>query len=130
MDDKGIASVDLLLASLIALIVIGSFVSLISSETGYVQTSELGKARILGERVATTINTVYTNGNGYSANLTLPTDFNYTILVQTNGSLRVTYNSQNIYIKVIPKSINTVTMNPGQRYRISNVNGTITFTLI
>lgn len=130
MDSKGIASVDLLLATLVAFVIFGSFVSLISTETGNVQTSELAQTRVIGERIASTINTVYTSGNGYTVNMTLPNDnLTYTAQVKTNGTLTMTYNGQSFDILLTPRTnISAVTMTHGQRYKITNNNGTITFT--
>lgn len=129
-DNKGQASAELILVTLVFLIICVSFVSLISGEMDKTQTGELGQARVLGEKIAETINTVYINGKGYSANLNLPDDFDYKVYVDSTGYLKMEYNNQNITIKLIPvNSTNPVTMNPGQSYIVKNVNGIITFTL-
>lgn len=131
LDNRGIATVDLLFATLIFLIIVVGFVNLISSEMDKTQAGELGKARMLGERIAEAINTVYINGRGYSVNLTLPSDFNFTAYVNSAGYVTVTYKGNNTTINLISKSnLTNVTMTTGQRYQVKNNNGTITFTLL
>ncbi|MBI4812850.1 MAG: hypothetical protein HY802_00210, partial [Methanobacterium sp.] len=71
MDQKGIATADLLFATLIAIVIMGSMVSTINNEMNKSQSGDLGTIRVVGEKVAQTVNTVYTNGNGYNMNLTL-----------------------------------------------------------
>ncbi|MBV1766921.1 MAG: hypothetical protein KUA29_01220, partial [Methanobacterium sp.] len=113
-DNQGVATVDLLFATLIAMIIIGSLISIIGGETDRSSTAELGRARMVGERVATTINTVYTNGRGYSANITIPSDMDITVDVTTNGFVQVKYAGSTIDIRLVPKTnINSVTMNKG-----------------
>lgn len=130
LDDKGIASAELIFATLIFLIVITSLLNLTSTEMTKNQTAELGEVRIAGERIASAINTVFINGPGYAANVTLPSDLTFTADVSTNGSLTMNYKGNSTVIKLIPKNVTSVTMNPGQKYLIKNVNGTITFTLL
>lgn len=130
-DNQGVATVDLLFATLIAMIIIGSLISIIGGETDRAATSELGRARMVGERVATTINTVYTNGRGYSANITIPSDMDIKVDVTTNGWVKVNYAGSTIDIRLVPKTnINSVTMNKGEKYTAFNDNGTIKFTKI
>ena len=127
-DNRGQASAELILATVVFLIISMSFVNLISGEMDKTQTGELGQARVLGEKIAETINTVYINGKGYSANLNLPDSFDYKVYVNNTGYLNMEYNNQNITIKLIPVNCtNPVTMNPGESYIVRNVNGTITF---
>ncbi|MGC9516092.1 MAG: hypothetical protein ACP5C3_00165 [Methanomicrobiales archaeon] len=131
MDLKGQVSVDLLFATLIAIIIIGSFVSLISSETETTQTAELGRARMVGEKIAEAINTVYTNGNGYSINVSMPstTDLDMTAQVTTSGYVNIAYQEKSTSIRLIPRqNISSITMTSGNRYNIRNNNGTITIT--
>ena len=130
-DDKGLASAELLFVTLIFLIIAGGLINLANSQVGITQTGNLGEVRIIGERIAETINTVYINGNGYAINMTLPNDLNYTVNINSTGSIRMTYNSQNIIIKTIPvDKIQSITMTNGQRYKVNNTNGTINFTAI
>ena len=127
-NNKGQASAELILATVVFLVICISFVSLISGEMDKTQTGELGQARILGEKIAETVNTVYINGKGYSANLDLPDDFNYKVYVNNSGYINMEYNNQNITIKLIPVNCTSpVTMSPGESYIVRNVNGTITF---
>jgi hypothetical protein len=131
MDSKGIATVDLLFATLLAVIIIGSMVSLVNTEINQSTSGDFGNARLVGEKVAQAINTVYTNGNGYSLNLTLPSNINYSIFVNNTGFLTVSFNTQSTKIKLIPQTnITSITMTAGNSYRIWNKNGTISITAI
>lgn len=131
LDNKGLASAELLFASLIFLIIAGSFLNLANSEMDITKTGELGKARLIGEKVAGAINTVYINGNGYSANITLPKDPNYKIYINSTGFINVEYSKQNVTIKILPvNKTQNIAMTPNQRYIIKNNNGTINFTRV
>lgn len=66
-DDRGMATAELIFATFIALVVIGAMLSMISDEVNQSQVGNLGEARISGENIAEALNTVYINGNGYSA---------------------------------------------------------------
>jgi hypothetical protein len=130
-DEKGIASAELIFVTLIFIIIAGSFISLVNSSMDKTETGDLGKVRIVGEKIATTINTVYKNGAGYSINLDLRDDVNYTAKVNSTGYVTVAYKGQNIPIKLIAKDyIENITMNAGDRYKVYNDNGTIRFTSI
>ena len=72
LDNRGFASAEFIFVTLIALIIMGGMVTLISSEMDKTQIGSLGQARILGEKIATTINTAYANGKGYSIDLSIP----------------------------------------------------------
>ena len=48
-------------------------VSLIGGTQDQTQSANVGAARIMGEKIAATVNTVYINGNGYSIDLDLRT---------------------------------------------------------
>jgi hypothetical protein len=133
LDNKGQVSAELILVTVVFLVIAGSLIQLGSSEMDKVTTGNLGQARMMGELVAETINTVYTNGPGYSANLTLPRFSNstasYNVYVYSNGNMSVVYNGNNITIKLIPNNIQTFTMtNNGTIYIVKNNNGTIQFT--
>ena len=128
-DNRGQASAELILATVVFLVISLSFVNLIGGEMDKTQTGELGQVRVLGEKIAETINTVYINGNGYSANLTMPNEtFDYTASVSSTGNVTVVYNSNSINIKLIPQNVNSITLNEGMNYTIKNNNGTITVT--
>ncbi len=130
-DEKGIASAELIFVTLIFIIVAGSFISLVSSGMNKTETGDLGKVRIVGEKIATTINTVYKNGAGYSINLDLRDDVIYTAVVNSTGYVTMEYNGQSIPIKLVAKDyIENITMNAGDRYKVYNDNGTIRFTSI
>lgn len=130
MDQKGIATADLLFATLIAVVIFASLLSTIGNEVAMTQTGDLGQARMIGERLASSISTVFINGNGYSMNITLPNEINYNLNVNNSG-LFVIFNGKQVKINLIPKAnISSVNMTQGQKYLIKNNNGTITFTLI
>jgi len=126
-DNRGFASAEFIFITLIALIIMAGMITLISSEMDKTQTGDLGQARILGEKIATTINTVYANGNGYSIDLLMPaTPFNVSV---TPGYVNVfnTSRNVNITIKLIAQNITTSTLNRNSKYHVIN-NGTIIFT--
>lgn len=130
MDQKGIATADLLFATLIAIVIFASLISSVSNEMNKTQTGDLGQARMIGERLASSINTVFINGNGYTMNTTLPNNINYNLNVNNSG-LFVIFNGKKVKINLIPKAnISSVNMTQGQKYIIKNNNGTITFTSI
>ena len=131
-DNKGQVSAELILVTLVFLIIAMSLIQLGSSEMNKADTGNLGQARMMGEMVAETINTVYTNGPGYSANLTLPkipnSTASYTVYVYSSGNMSVVYQGNNISIDIIPTNIQSFTMtNNGTLYTVKNNNGTIQF---
>jgi len=131
MDSKGQISVDLLFATLVAMIIIGSFVALITGGTEKTQTAEFGRARMIGERIAEAINTVYINGRGYTINLTMPatSDLDMTAVVTSTGYVNVAYQGRTTSIRLIPRTnITSATLRSGNIYNIRNNNGTITIT--
>lgn len=129
LDKKGQASAELLLVTVVFLIIAGSLINLASSEMDKADTGDLGHARVIGEKAAETINTVYINGNGYSANLSLPNlGSSYTVNVYSNGNMSVIYKSNNITIKIIPTNVQSFNMNNGTVHQVKNNNGTIIFT--
>ncbi len=132
LDENGQASVEFLFITLVVLIIIGGFVSLVSNEKGQTSTGNIAQARITGEMVAETINTVYTNGAGYSVNLTVPN--NMTIVIN-NPPGYVTVNSvfwnglqyinlQNVSVKFIPWNIQNGTLNTDTTYTVTNNGST------
>lgn len=89
MDSRGIIASDLIFASILILMVIGSILTIVTERVDAVsKTEETGKARIIAENIAEAINKVYSGGNGHSANISLPaniTDKNYEIKVNSSG---------------------------------------------
>ena len=73
LDNKGQASAEFIFITLIAVIVIGSLVSVIGSNQAKTQVGDLGAATVMGQKIAETVNTAYINGNGYSLTLNLST---------------------------------------------------------
>jgi uncharacterized protein (UPF0333 family) len=139
LDNKGQFSAEFILISLIVIIIIGGFVSLIGSTMDKTQTANNGGARILGEKIAETINTVYINGNGYSADLDLRTmnnvlssnsvPFSFTATISNSSGteiVTVSTGSSTSTINLIPKQISgTITMTNNNVYKVKNVNGSI-----
>lgn len=129
-DNKGQVSAELILATIIFLAIALSFINLASNEMDKAQTGKLGEARMLGEKIAGIINTVYNNGPGYSINLDLPNadELNFTATVNHTGYVTMQYGAQTIQIKLIAKDyLEDKVMNPGERYKVYNDNGTIRF---
>jgi len=138
-ENKGQASAEFLLVTIIVIIIIGSLLNVISSNQDKTLTAHVGGARIMGEKIAETINTVYINGNGYSIDLDLRslnqtltsinTPFTITATITNTGGLGVVTVSTiatNININLIPKKFNgTLTLNNHNLYHIKNINGTI-----
>ena len=128
-DDKGQASAELILVTVVFIVIAGSLASLTGSEMDKTDTGNLGQARMIGETVAETINTVYTNGPGYSANLTLPQlKSAYTVYIYNTGNINVLYNGNNMSIDVIPTNISSPVLTNGTSHQVRNNNGTIVIT--
>lgn len=129
LDDNGQASAELILVTVVFLVIAGSLINLTSSEMDKTDTGNVGQVRMIGESMAETINTVYINGPGYSANLTVPTSpANYTVYVYSNGNLSLIYNNNNITIKLIPTNVQPFTMtNNGTPHQVINNNSVIQF---
>gem|GEM_PF-502767 len=132
-DNRGIASAELMFVTLMFLIIAGSLINLTSSAMNRTETGTLGEVRMIGERIARTVNTVHLNGNGYSINLTMPDNINYSAVVNSTNntaSVKMQYGANNITIRLIPTNVQSVIMNNGQRYKVYNDNGTIRFSAI
>ncbi|MGZ7096031.1 MAG: hypothetical protein ACXVHU_06125 [Methanobacterium sp.] len=119
------------------MIIAGSLINLTGSAVDKTQTGTLGEIRMIGERIAETVNTVYLNGNGYSINMTLPNTTNnksnyMAIVNSTNNtaSVKMQYGSSYINIKLIPINVQSVVMNNGHKYKVYNDNGTIKFSAL
>jgi hypothetical protein len=130
LDNRGFASAEIIFVTLIALIVMGGMVTLISSEMDKTQIGNLGQARILGEKVATTINTAYANGKGYSIDLSIPATPVVTISVNnvTPGYVNVTNAGKSIAIKLIAQNVTSYTLTSNSKYHVINDGSTIKFT--
>jgi uncharacterized protein (UPF0333 family) len=134
LDNRGLASAELLFVMLIALIIIGGMVSLINTQMSNTQTGDLGVARIQGEKIATAIDTAYKNGKGYSIDISFPQGenfVNFTANITDAGYLTMIYPGKTpIKIKLMTTKIYTnYTLNSNTKYRITN-NGNITITSI
>lgn len=133
MDQRGVLSVDFLIATLILLITVSSLVVFATKGMDVGETTEFSKAKMIGENVARNINMVYAQGPGDQLNITLPGDFQYNITIQEmNGKaiIVVKYKDKEAKTYLIPKAdqINKITMYPNKTYTISNDNGIIKIT--
>ena len=138
-DDKGQASAEFILITIIVIILIGGLLSVISSNQDKTLTGDVGGARVMGEKIAETVNTVYINGNGYSIDLDLRTlnqtlssagaPFTMTAIISNSGGpgvVTVSTAGNNVNVNLIPKRFNgTLTLNNHSLYHVRNVNGTI-----
>ncbi|SCG85646.1 hypothetical protein [Methanobacterium congolense] len=135
LDNKGFATAELLFVTLIILVIMAGMLSLISGEMDKTQTGNLGQVRAEGEIIAEAINTAYLNGNGYTINLDLPKydkndSIQFTAVTTSKGTtnfLTINYGTQSFDIQLIPKKVESYTMDSEQKYHIKNDNGTITF---
>lgn len=129
LDKKGQASVELILVTVVFIVIAASLIQLASSELNKSDTGNLGQARMIGESIAETINTVYINGPGYSSNLTLQNLTNsagYTVYVYSNA-INVIYNGNNITIKLIPTNVQSSgILTNGTIHQVTNNGNTIT----
>ena len=141
LDNKGQASAEFIFVTLIAVIVIGSLVSVIGSNQDKTQVADVGGATIMGQKIAETVNTAYINGNGYSLTLNLSTlnstmnstayHFSFTGVISNStgsGVLTVTTGANNIAINLIPTKFNGTGYNNliyNHVYTVTNLNGTI-----
>jgi hypothetical protein len=142
LDNKGQASAEFIFITLIAVIVIGSLVSVIGSNQAKTQAGDVGGATVMGQKIAETINTAYINGNGYSLTLNLSTlnstmnstanPFAFTAVISNStgsGVVTVTTGTSTVAINLIPTNFtgnatNNLTYN--HVYTVTNVgNGTI-----
>lgn len=134
LDQRGQASIEFILVTLVALIIIGGMVSIVSNESQMTQTGDLAQARITGEKIAEVINTVYINGPGYNINLTVPNNMTVYVNNPTGNTTILTVISnatgQNISVKLIPKNVQNVTLSSGNVYRVfyNATSGIITIT--
>ena len=137
-EDKGQASAEFIFITFIVIVLVGGLVSLVGSNQVKTQAGDVGGARVMGEKIAETINTVYINGNGYSISMNLTTlnqgmtstayPFNFTATVSnSSGKGIVTINtSPNVIVNLIPTRINgTSSLNNNGVYKVTNVNGTV-----
>ena len=143
-DDKGQASAEFIFVTLIAIIVIGSLVSVIGSNQEKTQAGDIGVANVMGQKIAETINTAYINGNGYSLTLNLSTlnngmnstayPFAFTAAISNStgtGVVTVTTAVSSVGVNLIPTKFNGSAignLNNNYAYTVTNINGTIQIT--
>ncbi|HOI40616.1 MAG TPA: class III signal peptide-containing protein [Methanobacterium sp.] len=135
LDKKGQISAEFLFITFIVLIVMAGMLSLVSDGIGKTETSDVAKARVVGEKFAGAINAVYVAGSGYSANFTIPgglTDPASTFSVNDGtDTVDVTFKGKTIKINVIPKYLTGFSITSSSTDKvvtIKNQNGTIKFT--
>ena len=138
-DDKGQASAEFIFITFIVIVLVAGLVSLVGSNQAKTQVGDVGGARVMGEKIAETINTVYINGNGYSINMNLSTlnqgmnssayPFAFSAAISNStgsGVVTVTTSISSVNVNLIPSKINgTLTLNNNNVYTVKNVNGTI-----
>jgi hypothetical protein len=129
LDNRGFASAEFIFVTLIALIIMGSMVTLVSSEMDKTQIGNLGQARILGEKIATTINTAYANGQGYSIDINIPATPIVSASVNnvTPGYVTVSNAGKSVAIKLIPQNVTPITLTSNSNYHVINNGTTINF---
>lgn len=131
MDTRGQLSADLIFATLLIIIIMGSLVTIIADRMETVETTEeLGNARMVAENVAEAVNKVYAGGNGHSVTITLPEDINgknYSVTVNKDGVF-VTIDGKKGKAYIAAKKVSNslggsdgVVMQNGQNYTITNV---------
>jgi len=134
MDNQGIMTVDLIFATLLIVILIGSIITIISERMdASSQIEELGKARITAENVAEVINNVYSGGSGHSATINLPDNIagkDYYLNVNSSG-VYITVDGMIGKACIAPKKFSAsnslretqIIIHNGKGYTIKNVNG-------
>jgi len=129
LDNRGFASAEFIFVTLMALIILGGMITLISGEMDKTQIGSLGQARILGEKVAATINTAYANGNGYSIDLSIPATPVVSLSVNnvTPGYISVSNAGKSVAIKLIPQNVTPYTLSSNSNYHVINNGTTIKF---
>ncbi|BDZ68436.1 hypothetical protein GCM10025860_18840 [Methanobacterium ferruginis] len=129
LDNKGIASAELLFVTLIALVIIAAMLNLVGNEMNQEQIGNLAESRITGETIAEAINTVYINGDGYSITIHMDPDPSFTAIVLSDGNfsnLTIFSSGKNVTIDLIPPSFNdTYNLTSGKSYIITNTDGNI-----
>lgn len=132
MDSKGQMSADLIFATLLIIIIMGSLVTIIADRMETVETTEeLGNARMIAENVAEAVNKVYAGGNGHSVTITLPEDINdknYSVTVNKDGVFVTidgmkgkAYSAAKKVSNSFSLSNTNVVMQNNQSYTITNV---------
>lgn len=123
MEEKGIMTVDFILATIIALIIISGVLSYTNLAIGTAQSAEQAKAKTMADELARAINKVYNSGDGHYLKFELPD--NYTASISGN-KVTVTYITSNgrysVSTFIIPSLNKDLVTN---NYTISNSNGAI-----
>ena len=132
LDEKGFGSVEFILVTLVALIIIAGLANIVGTETNQVQTGDVAQTRMSGEKIAEVINTVYMNGVGYTISLNIPNTT--TVYINNPSGYLSVYSSKsgaNITVKIIPTNIQNTILTAGNNYNVTQAtNGTIMFTQI
>lgn len=134
-DEKGMATVDLIFATFLAIIIFGIFVASVDSSMDKADLSDFGHMRMVGEKVVASIDKVYSNGPGYTVNVTItnvgnPPNYNpYEINVDSEGNVTVIGAGNSVTLHSIPKSnIQSANLKSGVTYTVNNTGENIIFT--
>ncbi|MDP3623667.1 MAG: hypothetical protein Q8R66_07035 [Methanobacteriaceae archaeon] len=130
MDQKGALAGDFILSFFITIIISIGLISIVSDRIDHANTSEkLSEARILTEKIASTLNNVQT-GTGNEIKIKMPENIgnssDYTISINSSGvyiEIEGLKGKSEIYPTVIMneiKSSSQVTLYPGKSYLIQN----------
>jgi hypothetical protein len=131
MDEKGWVTLDFLATLIIVFLTIQSIVAIVSERIETVNSIEdSGEAKILVENIAETLETVYTNGEGYYTIYKMPPTISgelYTIdvnsrevLIKFNGKTGCAHLTSMKISNSIYYDSQSVQMNGNQAYNISN----------
>jgi hypothetical protein len=129
MDNHGWISTDFMMASIVIIAIIISFIAIADQRMETVKTiEEMSDARVLVETIAETIVTVYSNGeNCYTTIKMPPTVANETYSIKINSSgVYIRYRNM-LGTAFIPPNIipdiqsSNITMLPDENYNFSNV---------
>jgi hypothetical protein len=132
LDDNGWVSVDLFVASIIVIIAVTSLTAIAGDRmltTNSIQ--EISEAKILAENIATTIDSVYSNGEGYETLYKMPSNISgnpYIIVVNASG-LFISFNHKMGYAHTTPMDISygsaygrtQFILKPDKKYKIVNI---------
>lgn len=126
LDDRGMATAELIFVTFIALVVIGAMLSMVNDEMNQNQVGNLAEARMAGENIASALNTVYINGNGYSVTIRLDPDPPYKAVITGANNITIFAEGGNVTIPIIARGFNsTYNLTSGKNYQISKNNGLI-----
>jgi len=135
LDNRGWVSVDLFVASIIVIMTVTSL-TVITGERMLTTNSiqEISESKILAENIATIIDSVYSNGEGYETIYKMPSSISrnssnpYMIIVNASG-LFISFNQKLGYAHITPMDISygsaygrtQFILKPDKTYKIMNI---------